>query len=676
MIMDRRNFLRASALAGSVLPFGLGNSSAASISDNPVPSAEASRDHYHVQYARENIPFFEIPPYRGKSYADRVPDTLDIAERAKLAVHVLTSMPDPGADYEPYFAVDFFRNPPVMRHMFADWVQICEAHMEDLPLLRVATGSGLNTHVDQVWMQTFLKSIGPDGLMYIPLNGRPWIREGLAEAGTEPLWTPNGTTITSKDPSVSQVTTGEMCGRALGLMTVYYLRDRNPMWLTMAQQMIERLSSLAVRKGDYAYLTGGWVPNAKLGPGATMPMDFWAEEWNGRAVEGLSQHYKASGYDPALRLAGMLARFLKNESKFFDPQGAWLIGDSFKKAWGKSFVKYGIDNLTVGGGSTNHTILLLGLLEYATAANDREMLEFVRASFDWAKNPDLPYGVSSLVGWFPEIYLPNYPTCEGCTVGIMVSLSIKLSEAGAGDYWDTADRWIRNHFAENQLTDLGWVRKVSSREPPKPVGLYATADHVPERNIGAFAGWATGNDWATQYGIMHCCTGNGSRALYYIWEHIVTHKDGQLRVNLLLNRASRWADLYSYIPYEGRVDLKFKAACEHVLVRAPEWIKSKSEDIVCRVNEAPRLVNWEGRYFNIGQAGPGDVASLTFPIPERTVKEKIGTATYTLVLRGNTVVSIDPPGSNGPLYQRSQYRSNQTQWRTVQRFVPEDAVRW
>ena len=64
-------------------------------------------------------------------------------------------------------------------------------------------------------------------------------------------------------------------------------------------------------------------------------------------------------------------------------------------------------------------------------------------------------------------------------------------------------------------------------------------------------------------------------------------------------------------------------------------------------------------------------------ISERTVKEKIGPATYTLVLRGSTVVSIDPPGQHGPLYQdRGKYRKGQAEWRKVERFIPEEEIQW
>jgi hypothetical protein len=57
------------------------------------------------------------------------------------------------------------------------------------------------------------------------------------------------------------------------------------------------------------------------------------------------------------------------------------------------------------------------------------------------------------------------------------------------------------------------------------------------------------------------------------------------------------------------------------------------------------------------------------------VRENIGGVAYTLVVRGNTVISIDPPGSNGPLYERDYYRGP-ARWRTVERFIPNQTISW
>src|SRR5438874_9352222 len=113
-----------------------------------------------IRYIRDQIPAFEIPPYRGKRYEDLVPDTLDLAERAKLGIHALTAITDPDADYQIYWAVNLLRNPPVMQHQFDDYhVQVVEGFLEALPLLRSATGIDLNHQVDEAWMNNFLRCL-------------------------------------------------------------------------------------------------------------------------------------------------------------------------------------------------------------------------------------------------------------------------------------------------------------------------------------------------------------------------------------------------------------------------------------------------------------------------------------------------------------------------------------
>jgi DUF1680 family protein len=194
--------------------------------------------------------------------------------------------------------------------------------------------------------------------------------------------------------------------------------------------------------------------------------------------------------------------------------------------------------------------------------------------------------------------------------------------------------------------------------------------------LGGFTGFASGNEWVLHDGPGACCTGNSTRALYYVWENIVEAKGDEFQVNMLLNRASACADVYSFIPYQGRVNVKMKKSCRTVRLRVPEWVESGSPQVICKVNGSPRELAWEGRYVNVGAGRPGETIDLAFPIATRTVKETIGTVRYTLEIKGNTVVSIDPPGKNCSLYQRKQYRSDQVSWRKAQRFVSDDQIVW
>ena len=47
-----------------------------------------------------------------------------------------------------------------------------------------------------------------------------------------------------------------------------------------------------------------------------------------------------------------------------------------------------------------------------------------------------------------------------------------------------------------------------------------------------------------------------------------------------------------------------------------------------------------------------------------------------MVIKGNDVVAISPPGKDCPLYQRDHYRVNTTRWRTVQRYISRENLFW
>jgi hypothetical protein len=243
-------------------------------------------------------------------------------------------------------------------------------------------------------------------------------------------------------------------------------------------------------------------------------------------------------------------------------------------------------------------------------------------------------------------------------------------------------------FAEGQLIHADWIDRmpgaglVSSgleyarRAPLSQIDPESqTTERVAERNVGAFAGWPTMNDWYVGHGsgIMHCCTGNAGRTLYQAWKSILSRDAGRLRVNLLLNRASRWADVESYIPYEGQVDIKVKEPVD-LAVRIPEWVAP--EQTRCEVNQLQRPLGWEGRYAQVGAVKPGDVVSVLFPISERADVVNVQKTQYTLVRKGNEVVAIDPPGRYAPLYQRAHYRANDVRWRRIERFVSDEDIEW
>ena len=618
------------------------------------------------------IPDFVESEYNGEQYEVLVPDTLDIQERAELAVNGLTGPTDTEKDYMLYFRVHFNANPPMMSHSGSDICQV--KFMEALPLMRIIGGSDKNKQVDRVWMSSALRMIGPDGLVYWP--SFPWAKK--VDSWTEPC------------PEGEHYTLPLFCGRTIGAMTVYMLRDPQGPWRKEIEKVVQALDKLAIHKKDYAYFPqGGFLPDGFRPREAEIPTGIWSG-LVGWTIQGLAQFYRASGYGPAKDLAAKLSRYLRYHGKYYGHNGEFLPNyaplepkqsTSDKNIY--PFIPSSDDPYTH---FQHHTVPLLGMLDHALSTGDKDLAQFVRSSFDWAKKKG-----NITVGYFPENIDSNLYECsEICEVAGMIGLALKLSQAGLGDYWDDADRWIRNQFAEGQLRRSDWMYRMhwaglifprmwipESKIDP----LFQTIDHVPERNIGAFAGWPSANDFFTGggWGIQHCCTGNGSRAIYYIWEHILTYNNGELKINLLLNRSSKWVDVHSYIPYEGQVDVHVKTACT-LKVRIPEWVKPG--EVRCN-NREPRpclqerdKLTWDGRYAIVGNVQPGEVVQIKFPINERIKDVNIEKQRYILTIKGNDVVNIDPPGRFLSLYQRDHYRENIVRWKKATWFISNENIYW
>ena len=589
-----------------------------------------------IGYMPQDIPEFELPPYEGDRYEALVPDTLDLQQRAALAINGLTEPTDPLADYELYWKVWFRSNPPSM--ILRWWHSTGQAKSIWATLLmRLASGSEQNLHVEHRWMEVALRCQGPDGLIYSPIRGRPWAFP--SDIMTRKL---------DSDQFVMPMGNATM----LSAMALLARRDSGSVWTDALRRLVDGVIGLAVDAGDHAYFypsvleaappppTGGEVPTGQMGAEQSV------------VPQGLVYAYRVLGYEPALTLAGKFINYLRQN--FYTPDGSFLtsLGDPHKAHFHA------------------HSRGLLAMEEYAEVADDQELMQFVVHSFEWARDQG-----DRLTGFFPEhVNARDRQTGETCQVADMIAVALRFSEAGLGDYWDDADRWIRNQLAENQLLSIDWVDRFAAEGPATVPADNLTMDRVAERNVGAFAGWPSPNDWHPPWrpsAIMHCCTVNGAKTLYWIWERIVRYQAGKLRVNLLLNRASKWADVDSHIPYAGQVDVKIKEPVE-LSVRIPEWVTPSQVRV--QVNGEDRRVGWEGRYAQVGAVKPGDVASLTFPIAERTDTVWIEKREYELVRKGNEVVAIAPPGEVCPLYQRDHYRENTTRWRKIERFVSNEQM--
>jgi hypothetical protein len=292
------------------------------------------------------------------------------------------------------------------------------------------------------------------------------------------------------------------------------------------------------------------------------------------------------------------------------------------------------------------------------------------------------------IGWFPSNGVGDGSWCqaEGCNLGDLIALPTRLSDLRLGDYWEDVDAVVRNLLMEQQLTDVEKLRTVAAASPERNDRArwpnQETVENMPERIVGIFASGAAANCLPAG-AIMGCCSANATQGLYFAWEGALRCNGDSAQVNLLVNRASRLADVDSYLPYEGKVVIHNKRA-RRVSVRILSWMDRKC--LKATVAGQPRQLGWVGNYLLFDYLKPDDRIILEFPVPESKVSytahrrvwrhEKIFTYTF----RGSTVVGVSPRDENPrniPIYERSVLRQSQAPMKKIMRYAPDkELVTW
>jgi hypothetical protein len=582
-------------------------------------------------------------------YVVTVPDTLDLARRAEIALEGLTHTLDPEMDYEMWFWARFFTNPPYMWHENTGLPTNNPKFAESFVMMRDMAGSEQHLDVQRAMMQAMLKHIGEDGLYYASAAGRPW-HENVGHK--------------------VQLITGDdfanVYGNSRFLLALIAWMQWEPQgpWRQYAQGVASGLARVAVTKDDYAY-----YPDNGVGEAFSFPRSGWrhtdepqveimgAESsmfmYHCGPIRALSRWYRLTGDEQALAAAERLVRFVTKE-----------------RFWGIENFADDVDTIGRGyfvGHPHGHVAMLFAIEEYAQITGDMALHNFVRDSYDFMRHHGIPRLGAWRGAWQRDI--------EVCTIADMIAVAIKLTDAGMGDYYDDVDGAVRNHLAESQLLAPDLLRKVAEQSPRHEItGAHESEDRVIERNVGTmipvdFCGHP--EPYA-----MHCCTGNGTQALYYAWSKIIEPRsDGAVQINLLLNRASPWMDIDSYLPYEGKVVLRNKTA-RLVSVRIPYWVDADRMDV--RVDGRQVKGRWVGRYLEMDGLSGGEQIVLQFPVPEQTVVYRYAKQEYRCRFKGSTAIEVTGP--KGPLaypiYLREAYEKDKAPMVEVRRCVKEQTVAW
>ena len=617
---------------------------ASGITSKPSPTGSG------VWYVRDKVEPVTYPPFEGERYPARIPATLDLAERGAMAAHALTSCVNRAFDCEIYGWKGHIKDGRlVMGHTYNDYNGGQAKWMLDLPLVRTMSGSIENLDVDKIQMETMFRMIGEDGIYYIPVKGAPW-HEAFDSA-----W--------ACKPGMEQHFDSWPAGRALQCLAAWYARNPGDTALkSNIERMIDGFLKIATWKDGAC-----WVPSHFTNGEAPKesPCPVHGVTAMSTLLPGVAQYYRMTHYEPARKLAEGLVKYWLGPSQVFESNGEW--------------------NHEVTLHFHGTTFAISGLVDWAEASGDKELLVKMARAYEWARAAGNP-----IAGWFPEGNPAGHQGTEPCGIGDMTVLAVRLSQLGAGDYWEDAERYARNLLSEVQNTDT-WYLQAMSGELVNPLPEekiikrpLETDERAAERMRGCIAGMsAFGGQF--QGVASHCCTGNATRGMYHAWAGILSEKNGELRVNLLLNRASQWADVNSYLPFQGQVDVIVKKD-ERLFVRIPSWV-TDSTSVVCTVDGKTRQCVMQGRYLEAGSVKAGQSVSVKFPLKVETVKTSISwnnasggksEQVYTLRLRGFNVVDLWPrrPDIIHHFFSNPAYREDQVVWKEVERFAPAHEGWW
>jgi hypothetical protein len=523
------------------------------------------------------------------------PATLILEHRVPAAAEFLTRMVDPGKGGLPYFKVVLDGRPPVAQHDWPDWGDMTARFAEALAMARVMTGSDRWLPSERQLLELLLSFFGEDGLNY---------RARTHSSGEDALLFDQSRVLTTL---VSWCMLGGD-GRA------------SP----TTRRHIDALARITEKQGEVwrfpgrAHPRGGWLSGYDGGTGTKGAADPCYE--GGVLLSPLLMFYDMEGYDPAFELA----RGLVN----------WVLTTNAIAEDGR-FRDHVHSRLATAG----------GLIRYALLTGRDDILERGKRAVDFA------LGLSTAFGWVPE-YVERPEGCEVCCIMDLLDCLFLLARAGQPQYYDVAERVVRNHLVESQLRDTGWL-------PTGPLGPdndRSSTWGMPQRLFGAFAGWSAPNDFIGRavWALMNCCTPAGIRALYLAWNEVLGGDWMTTRVNLLLNHAAESASVRSWLPAEGRVEVKVKQP-KPVEIRVPDWVDHSQVKVT--VDGTAAEFTWSGNYVKLGEYGKssleaGQQVTVTFPVRETTTTETRGGGTFTVHWRGDTVLQVDPAGVHCPLYAR------------------------
>lgn len=378
--------------------------------------------------ASDRAAALEVPA--GERRERQVPDSLDLSDRARLALSGIAGSIDEKLCHHMYFFVHWDCRTPYRIHHGAD--STCDPlFAETLAMLRTMSGGEEHLDIESGQWAELLSRI--DGDLYWNFSDprRPW--------GNSYMYAHFDGERRAED--IANVAGNGMMLRAL-LSRRELLGDAS--LDGYIQRLVGGLRRIAIHREDYSF-----YPDGGFGEPFNFPRSGWvssrepmAETEGGEGsvtsyqatpLSGLVRWYRASGDEQALDLAARLARFCM-EPRFWggvaDPQGDFA-GLPIQIATSLP------DPACVAGAEQAHWFshgharawTLRALLDYGAATGDERVLEFVRRGYEYTRHHRIVFLVSGrevAPGW-----LGGYVVFEDLRPGAEITLQFPVHETTA-----------------------------------------------------------------------------------------------------------------------------------------------------------------------------------------------------------------------------------------------------
>ncbi len=544
-----------------------------------------------------------------------VPDTLMLEDRAALAINSMAGCVDEDYDYIPYMVADLQVKPAVLKHSPWDYGSSTGRLIDGITLARHMSGSQEGREIENHLKRNLFDFFGADGLSYR--------RESVFNEANANMHDQRSVLI--------------------GLLTWYQATGESRV-KEAADRLCAALKRISLKEKDFWYFPcveysaeKGWRSKDAI----YMHTASDPTHTNARQINPLIKYYELTGNTDALELAEHYTAHTVLHSGAYKEDGSFNVAMEFRN-----------------GHFHSRMVSLAAVVRFAKFTGNAFYLSWAKRIYDWALSQ------STAFGWTPGGMVKNKAYLhETCTLTDFIEIGILLAQSGYPEYWNVVERFVRNQLVESQLLDVSWVDEIEDKS--RDVRGEKTYYRVGQRMLGAFAGYAAPNDFVCEFGhrgghrydVQTCCLGSGTRGLFLAWSNGVTERYGRVSVNLLLNRGTRWLDVRSYLPHEGRVELDINEDIQQLLVRVPDWVPFDVVGVSRQRGEEVKewlADSWLDGHVKVGSVRKGDVVKVCFPLRKCKSVERAVDQEFEVEWRGDDVVSIEPQGRYYPFYSGRQ----------------------